>query len=371
MASRRRPGLVVPAAVLAALLPLLTAAPARAQSRPGAVGGPAPSAADTTRLVFTSAGATVVPLAMHVLADTVGFGARFAVAWDLPAGAPAGSALPQPADPRLAPAEPPARIWWRRDGDGSGETDETLASLPPGPGPRVIAWYRAYTVDAFRLAWEGRLTGVVAVSGRVDDPARVAAVRDPRALPWLTGRALLLLPILAVLAAGAWWWWRRRRPAGAGDWHLPEPAWIEAAPALKSLLDERLPERGQTREFLDRLAWQARRFAAAHYRIPAADLTGPELAAACTGLGHAAARVDALSRLLVEADLRRYDPQTPPEATCRERLQDYLACLAEGRVEPRQTPVAAARKLAADKAWAELARLQEASGGRHGRGGGG
>lgn len=364
-AALRTPASLAAGAVLAATLSSLAAAAAA----PGAA-GPAASAADTTRLVFVPAPSAAAPLAMHVLADTVDFGARFAIAWDLPAGAPGAGPLPEPADPRLAATAAPGGPWWRRGGNPAGDAEGRLAALPPAPGPRVVAWYRAYAVDSFRLAWQGKLAGPVVVRGRVEDPSSTAAVRDPRALPWLTARALLLLPVLLALVAAAWWWRRRRRPAAAADWRLPEPAWMEAAPALKALLEERLVETGRTREFLDRLAGQARRFAAAHYRIPAADLTGPELAAACAGLGHLPARAAALSRLLDEADLRRYDPEAPLESTCRDRLRDYLECLAEGRVEPRQTPVAAARRLAADQAWAELARVQAGLGRGPGRGGG-
>lgn len=367
-AARRAPACLAAVALLAATVFFVGAAAAAPAAAPAA--GPVAAAADTTRLVFAPAPSAVAPLAMHILADTVDFGARFAVAWDLPAGAPGAGALPEPADPRLAATAAPQGPWWSRRGSAAGDVEDRLAALPPAPGPRVVAWYRAYAVDSFRLAWQGRLTVPVVVRGRVEDPSTTAAVRDPRALPWLTARALLLLPVLALLAVAAWWWRRRRRPVAAADWRLAEPAWMEAAPALKALLEERLVETGRTREFLDRLAGQARRFAAAHYRIPAADLTGPELAAACAGLGHLPARAAALSRLLDEADLRRYDPEAPLEATCRDRLRDYLDCLAEGRVEPRQTPVAAARRLAADQAWAELARVQSGLGRGPRRGGG-
>jgi hypothetical protein len=367
MSARRGWSGAVPAIAIA--VARAAAGPDAAHAEPAAR-APAAAAPDTARLAFAPAAAGPAPLALHVLADTVAFGDRFAVAWDLAAGAAPGTPLPAPADAQLVPVATPARPWWRVWGGGEAEAPAArLAALPPAAGPRVVAWYRVYRTDPFRLDWQGRLSPAVTVRGRVADPASLAGIRDPRALPWLNPAALALLPLLLALAALAWWWRRRRRPSPPADWPLAEPAWLGAAIALRSLLAEGLLERGRTREFLDRLAGQARRFAAAHYRVPAVDLTGAELAAACAARGHAPAGAEALARLLADADLRRYDPREPEAPHCREQVTRFVACVAAARVTPQYSPVAAERRLAAEQAWAEITRQWPPAGRTAGAGG--
>ncbi|MBM4131753.1 hypothetical protein FJ250_12115 [bacterium] len=358
-------------AVLAALAAAWSAPqPAAAQGAPPPAAGAAVAAPDTARLGFAAPGDGPAPPPLHVLADTVAFGGEFAVAWDLAAGAGTDAPLPAPADPQLVLRELAARPWWRPWGGATAAPATRLDALPPAAGPRVVAWYRAYRTGPFRLVWQGDLSPVVTVRGRVSDPASLAAIRDPRPLPWLTPAALALLSLLFVLAALAVWWRRRGRPSPPTDWPLPEPAWLGAAISLRGLLAEELLERGQTRAFLDRLAGAARRYAAAQYRVPAADLTGAELAAACEARGHAPAGAAALARLLAEADLRRYDPREPEAPFCREQVSRFVACVAAARFEPRYSAVAAERRLAADQAWAEITRLWPPAGRPAGAGGG-
>lgn len=355
---------------LALASPCPGAAPAATPAPAARVPGATAAAPDTARLGFTAAAAGPAPVALHVLADSVAFGGLFAVAWDLAAGDAPGAPLPAPADAQLVPFATRSRPWWRLWGGGGPETPaERLAALPPPGGRRVVAWYRVYRTGPFRLDWQGRLSPPVTVRGRVADPASLAAIRDPRPLPWLTPAALVLLPLLLALAALAWWWRRRRRPSPPADWPLAEPAWLAAAIDLRSLLSEGLLERGQTRAFLDRLAGQARRYAAAHYRVPAVDLTGAELAAACADRGHAPAGTEPLARLLADADLRRYDPREPEAPHCREQVSRFVACLAAARVQPRYSPVAAERRLAADQAWTEITRQWAPAGRPAGAGG--
>lgn len=344
--------------VLASPLLVVLAAEAAAAQLPPPT---SPARADTASLGFSAMAGAPAPVALHVLADTVTFGGILDVAWDLPAGAAAGPAgLPKPVDDRLAAAEPGRRRWWRPGGGGqdAGVADkEALAALPPATGERVVARYRVYRADPFRLEWAGRTTPVVHVRGRVEDPGRLAAIRDPRALPWLTpALVVLVLAGLLGIAAGWWWWRRRRRGEAPGDWPLPEPAWLAAALALRDLLAERRLERGEARAFLDGLAAVARQFAGAHYGVPAPDLTGAELRSACAARGHEPGGPGALASLIEDADLRRYDPQPPGTDWCRQQSGRLLGCIADSRVEPRFTPVTAERKLAAVQAWAELTR---------------
>ena len=318
---------------------------------------PVTIAPDTARIAFVAAAAAPAPAALHVLADTVAFGGALPVAWDLAPGSEPGVPLPTPDGSQLVALEPSPRPWWRPWGGGMPAAPAgRWAALPPAGGERVVAWYRVYHAGPFRLDWSGRASQVVVVRGRVDDPARVAAIRDPRPVPWLTPAALGLLALATAVAALAWWWRRRGRADGHGDWPLPEPAWLATALSLRELLAEGHLERGQARVFLDRLAGEARRFAAAQYRVPAADLTGGELAAACAARGHAPAGPRALARLLDAADLHRYDPAEPGPAFCREQLAEFLACVAAGRIQPRYVPVSAERRLAAEQAWSEVSR---------------
>lgn len=341
-------GCLAVGSVVRAQLPVPTAASA------------APARPDTARLGFVAPDSLPAPLALHVLADTVAFGGLLPVAWDLPAGAAVSpTGLPTPTGDQLAAVPARRRPWWRGGGPEKGAAtglEEKLESLPSAAGPRVVALYRVYCTDPFRLEWAGRTSAVVNVQGRVDDPARLAAIRDPRAWAWFTTTMGLWLAALALTAALFWWWWRRRRRGTEPmDWRLPEPAWIGAALALQGLLEERRLERGDPRAFLDGLAAVARRFAAAHYGVPAAELTGGELVTACAARGYDAAPPAALARLIDGADLRRYDSEPPAPAWCREQIGELMARLSTARVQPRQTPVEPDRLLAAGKAWAAVA----------------
>jgi hypothetical protein len=367
--ARRRYGSLIAAAVLAASA--ATALPAAGQGFPGGARGAVTTTPDTARIGFAAADSLPAPLALHVLADTVPFGGELPVAWDLAPGAAADGGLPAPGDAQLVPSEPATKPWWRPWGAaGATVPAERLAALPATGGDRVIAWYRVYRADPFRLDWQGKVSPVVTVRSRVTDPASLAAIRDPRSLPWLTPAAFALVPLLAALAALVWWWRRRRRPPGPVDWPLPEPAWLATAIALRGLKEDGLLERGQTRAFLDRLAGEARQFAAAHYGVPAVDLTGRELAAACAARGHDPDRAAALARLLDGADLCRYDPEVPAAQACRAQAAELLACVAAaGRLEPRYVPVAVERRLAGQQAWAEISRDWSAAGRAEGTGG--
>ncbi len=344
-----RPALAV-ALVGCGLLAAVTAAaatPGRFQTPP-----PAASVPDTAIVEFLPSGVGPSPVAINVMADTVEFGGSIAVAWDLPAGSdPAAFRAPAPKGDQLAPVPATAR----GKGASGAKAENDAGSLPAGAGPRVIAKYLVYTTDAFRLQWKGQPSRVITVRGRVTDPSKLAAIRDPRAWPWFTWTLGLLLLVATLLAAGGWWLWRRwRRGQAPADWPLPEPAWLAAALACRELLAAHHVERGEARPFLDGLAGIARRFAAAHYGIAAAEMTGCELVVACGDRGHEPALPAAMGRLIDGADLHRYDPEPPSPAWCREQTLDLVARIGEARVMPRLTPVAAERLLAAQQAWAEV-----------------
>lgn len=321
-----------------------------AGAAPQPSGRPAPGAAaapDTGVVEFLPSGTGPVPTALHVLADTVTFGGTIDVAWDLPAGADAASFR--------APVSKGEQLVLVPAGDHAARSDGGSAGLPAGAGPRVVARYRVYATDGLRLQWKGQVSPVVSVKSRVTDPAKTAAIRDPRSWPWITWTLGLILLLAAALAGAGWWLWRRlHRGSAPVDWALPEPAWIAAAPAFRDLLAGRLVERGEARAFLDGLAGVARRFAAAHYGIAAGEMTGPELVAACGDLGHEPALPGALARLIEGADLRRYDPQPPSSAWCRDQAAELVVRIGEARVLPRLTPVAPERLLGAQQAWVEL-----------------
>ncbi|MBK7045713.1 MAG: hypothetical protein IPH48_04160 [bacterium] len=332
---------------------LATVAAAGAQTAP-LPDGPAQAVPDTGRLAFAAADSLPAPIAFHVLGDTVAFGGLLGIAWDLPQGAGSTGAPPTVAGDQLILEPEPARPWWRfKGGDRSKVFADAAASLPASPGERVVATYRVYRTAPFRLEWLGRTSPVVLVRGRVDDPSRLAAIRDPRPVGWFTAAAAVLLALLVLLAAASWWWWRRRRRRdnAALDWSLPEPAWIGTALALRALLAERHLERGDTRLFLDGLAAVARRHAAGHFGVAAAEMTGRELIASCNARGYAPMQPEALARIIDAADLHRYDRAGPTAEWCRHEAVDLLTALSATRVMPRQTPVAAERLLEAGKAW--------------------
>ncbi|MBK7671345.1 MAG: hypothetical protein IPJ24_08125 [bacterium] len=345
---------VAGARLLTAALAVLAMVTSAGAQMPPVPGGSAPAVPDTGRLAFAAADSLPAPTAFHVLGDTVAFGGLLGIAWDLPPGAASAGAPPTVAGDQLILEPEPARPWWRITGGGRSKLfADAVAALPPSPGERVVATYRVYRTAPFRLEWLGRTSPVVLVRGRVDDPSRLAAIRDPRPVGWFTAAAAVLLALLVLLAAASWWWWRRRRRRdnSALDWSLPEPAWIGTALALRVLLAERHLERGDTRLFLDGLAAVARRHAAGHFGVAAAEMTGRELVASCNARGYAPVQPEALARIIDAADLHRYDRAAPTAEWCRQEAVDLLTALSATRVMPRQTPVAAERLLEAGKAW--------------------
>ena len=68
------------------------------------------------------------------------------------------------------------------------------------------------------------------------------------------------------------------------------------------------------------------------------------------------------ANLIDEADRRRYDPDPPRPAWCREQAIGFYAQVQATRVMPRVCPVEPALILAAEKAWAAVARELDPTG---------
>jgi hypothetical protein len=255
--------------------------------------------------------------------------------------------------------ESPAEDHGRR---GAGTRPSPPRGWPPADsGARVVGRVRAYRSGPLRLGWAGQpdlLSAVVSVRPRLAAAAPPAPVRDPRGLGW-RGRRLALLALVAagLVALLARRWRRRHAPAGPVDVPLPPPAYLTAARALRALLDEALPARGEGRRFLDRLAGEIRLYLRARYRVPAPTLTPDEIAQALTALGHELPLAVAGERLLRACDARRFAPGAATSAACQSLLAEAVALIAAGRVPARFTPVPAPLLSEGEAAWARLAAL--------------
>lgn len=322
-----------------------------------AAAGPALSVSpsDTATALLAGAAGTAAPRAILVWPDTVSFGDPFWVAL-------AGAAAPPPTPAAGADWlewESPATDQGRR---GAGARPETPRGWPPpDSGARVVGRARAYRSGPLRLGWAGQsdlVSTVVNVRPRLPAAAPPAPVRDPRGLGWRGWRLAVLALVVAGLAAWLARRWRRRHaPAGPVDAPLPPPAYLAAACALRALLDEALPARGEGRRFLDRLAGEIRLYLRARYRVPAPTLTPDEIASALTALGHPAPLTAAGERLLRGCDARRFAPGAATPAACQPLLAEAVALIAAGRVPARFTAVPAPLLVAGEAAWARLATL--------------
>lgn len=203
------------------------------------------------------------------------------------------------------------------------EAEAGMIDAEPDEG--VVVGLRVYRLAPFRLRVGDAVSGVITVTGRNDDPARMVPVREPRLPGWALGRLLLLL---GVLVLAAWLVWRllsrRRGPTRLGrDRVLAGSAWPPAATALDEAL-ENLKTTADERAFLDDLRTIVRSFVQDRFLVPGREMVGREIAAACLALGHD--RDVALRfRLLLEAlDSRRYDPSPVSESWCRDRARDFM-----------------------------------------------
>jgi len=215
---------------------------------------------------------------------------------------------------------------------------------------------KIYQINPFRVEAGHQTTQVVLVDFRTSGLQETASIRDPRRWGWnlltLIVGALLLTALLLLI----WWIWTARKVASEKlpDWEVPPPAWLQTSIELKELQEEGLIDRGEGRQYLDRLAGICRRFVAGRFRVGAVEMTGPEIARTCAERGHRQAAVDQFTTLIAEIDSSRYDPESLSVRSCRQRGRAFMAGMADVRIVPRYTPVPAALSLAADSAWAQL-----------------
>jgi len=323
---------------------------------PGPASSMSPS--DTATALLAGVAGTVAPRAILIWPDTVSFGDPFWVAL-------AGTAV--------LPASPAAGADWLEWESPAIDQERRGAAARPTPprgwptpesGARVVGRARAYRSGPLRFGWAGQpdlLSTVVNVRPRLPATASPAPVRDPRGLGWRGRRlAVLALVVTGLVTLLARRWRRRHAPAGPVDAPLPPPAYLAAARALRALLDEALPARGEGRRFLDRLAGEIRLYLRARYRVPAPTLTPDEIASALTALGHPAPLAAAGERLLRGCDARRFAPGAATPAACQALLAEAVALVAAGRVPARFTAVPAPLLVEGEAAWARLGALPDA-----------
>jgi hypothetical protein len=326
---------MMPAVALAPLLLLAVSAGAQ----PAA---PASAPVDTALVHLSWPGGGPAPYRVTVLGDDVRLGDPVTVVLDF-----AADAKPWPAD-SLVVDQP-----WLEPVTG---VQLASAGAPAaGPGPRLVAPFRAYRLGPWRAAWrDGPASAVAVVSGRLQGANERQPVRDPRALSglprWLPAiAAVLLLALLGWLLARRL---RRRARSVAIDRPLPPPAWLQAALDLY-----RLEERtGHGRAYLDGLAAVARRYLEGRFHLPAVEMTADEVRQAAERAGWPAGRLRPFADLVAACDAARYAPADVGAARCREGVRTLLDLVEVERVTPRWTPVPAEHLAAADAAWRDLRR---------------
>lgn len=224
------------------------------------------------------------------------------------------------------------------------------------PEDAVVLPVKIYQINPFQVELDGLSTQVVLVDLRTEGSQDTASVRDPRRWGWnlwtLVVAGLLLLGLLLL----AWWIWTARKVAAEKlpDWQVPPPAWLQSCLELKTLHDEGVLERGQGREYLDRLAGICRRYLAGRFRVGAVEMTGPEISLACAERGYPRQLSERFTLLLARIDTSRYDPDGLSSHACLLRGREFMSGMAHARIIPRHTPVPVDLALAADKAWSQL-----------------
>ncbi len=318
---------------------------------------PAPVVPDTVRIRISVPDSLPQPATVYVVQDTLVFGGLLHLVLEYPADQIDSPALRPESDGQwLVPYEAPQRGFFTRLLKPQAEPVLDLSSLPAVDGLRVIRSFRVYRRDPLQISWQDYLSPVLMVAGQTAGANNTATIRTPRSLVWTPWRLMGLVALLMLLSFLVYWLWRRRnRPVPLDHWTLPAAAWMATATSLQGLLAENILARGDTRLFLDRLAFLARDYVAGRYRIAAREMTGPEIVAACRGLGHDTAHPAGFARLIDLADRERYNPTAPEPAFCREQTVQFLGRIGRVRLENPYIPVSPEKLLAAQKAWAALA----------------
>ncbi len=226
----------------------------------------------------------------------------------------------------------------------------------PSGSRRLVRALRVWGLDPFMVRVPGWASPVITVTPRLAAADSLVPVRDPRPLGWRpAGWLAWALGGLFLLGVLVWRLRALRRPRRVPpDTEPPGYPWLEVICDLQELWDEGLPERGRTREFLDRLAALARRYAAGRYLVEACGMTGPELQAVCVARGHDPGPVRELAAVITAADSARYHPVPPSAAAARRAAGRLLAVMNRVRILPRHRAVDPKLSLRAEAAWRRM-----------------
>lgn len=233
-----------------------------------------------------------------------------------------------------------------------------LSALPEiGDRNRVVLSFRVYRTNPFRIKVGSFESPVIQVRARVSETDEMVGIRTPRPGGWSPLSALGFLLGLVLVLWLAWWLWDRRHGGEELlDRDLPPPAWLAAAIELRDLLHGGLLSRGDSRAFLDGLAGITRRFVAGRYRIAAQEMTGREIIAACTGLGHRSTQPGTFARMIDSVDHHRYNPEASGAGWCRDQAILFYDQMAEVRIQPQYSVVSPDLRRQGEKAWSDLKR---------------
>ncbi|MFO7653805.1 MAG: hypothetical protein R6X25_08255 [Candidatus Krumholzibacteriia bacterium] len=348
-------GSIAASAAAAIVLLIVAAASVRGQADGPALPLGAPAASpDTASLVVAGPAHWAFPRAARVDPDTMLFGSEARLVLTF---------AERPAD-FAADSLSVAAGWVVA---GTWEPVPTPAGTAGVRDWSVAAPVRVYRVGPLQVAWQsstapvrppaagGEGAAVLVVLGRAGAEQRPAAVRDPRPLGWNPLPLAALALLAALMVAGAVFAWRGRRRRAVRPWDRPlaAPPDLETASALRRLVEEDLPGRGEGRRHLDRLAGLLRAHLAGRYRLPAGELTADEIEPAARRLGHHPASLRPWERLLAEVERRRYDPAPIAASTCARLDGDVWRLLEATRLRVAFTPVALELRVRGerDRAW--------------------
>lgn len=214
-------------------------------------------------------------------------------------------------------------------------------TLPPLPllapqsgGDTLVAWSTPVTVRVGSVL-QGKL-----------DPSRLKELKKPVALArslwwvWVAGAV--------IVGVGVWWllrWWRhRRRSRGEAAAPAPPPLPPEIAfeRGLAALRAQRLPERGQVREYYFELSMLFRRYLEDRFAFSAVEETRTEILERAARLSELAPEeIESLGAWLDEGDLVKFakmERLLQEAEVYAERASTWVQRTAERRLPPSVPP---------------------------------